>query len=545
MRNIWILTRTLLKNTYRSGGQKKKIWFWLALVLLAVCCLPLIYFIYYQLFYLYFSQGMTGLGLQLGFLIGTVFVIFTALFSFPTMLYFSQDTMVLLPLPVKPRAIVMAKLIIIYLSCLSSVLFTEVPMAAAYAAASGNIAGTVMIVLQMLLTSLSAVLILGILTVIVMRFLPLFANKDRFNLIIGLLAIVFSLAVSISASRLGESMGSSDMEVAMIMIANLQKGGLLPMAMNAFFWLQPAIESIVSINIWQTVLSILLPVILMAVFFWLSDLLYLPSVTRSMETGSSRKGGRLHFTAASYTKAAVKNDFRILFRTPAYLTNCVLSSFMMPVVMAALLLLDPAVAGMELYVPDSMAIPLGFIIGTALTFLAGSLNAVSGTAISREGTSGVQFMKTIPVPMKKQLHVKLYTSVLFTFIGCLCFLVLFHIFFQYTVWADLTYVLSCALTAFVVNWTALFCDGMRPKLVWENETVAVKNNYNLVFSMLISWGMLAILVLPGWLIMEQIYDFSIALTVYAVVLAGLLIVLFFLLEYFAPRLIARKLSSLS
>lgn len=551
MRNVWILTRVLLKNTYKPikkpESWQKQVLRILGIIALMICCLPMLWMIY-GVFAALFQMGFTGVGIQTGLLMVTMIGLMTALFSFPTMFYFSEDTMALLPLPLKPRAIVMARLVVIYMSCLASVALFGLPLLAAYGVYVQKAGGLLLLLMEVLLCSFVIMLILGILTLLVMRFLPFFANKDRFNLIVGLLAIVFSLVISMGSSMMSSMETEADsQQMMLIMAAYLRNGGLIPMGMSFFFWLQPAAQVVAAFSWKPLLLSLAAPVVCTLVFFWLADRLYLPSVTAAMAARTPRRKEALRFDRRSYPRSAVLKELRLLIRTPAYLTNCVLSALLVPILLVLILILNPEMKTLGQLNLDFLSLPQmtagAFVIGVYLMLFVGSLNAISATAISREGTAGIAFMKSIPVPMNEQLQAKVYPGVLFTLAGCLVVLIPFHMYLIYPVWLDVVYGIGCLLCSYLVNWAGLLCDGLRPKLVWENETAAVKNNYNLIFAMLISWALLAILVLPAWgfavwMGLEQ------GVLGYALVLLVLVVGLNIVLDRYGPVLIDRKLSHL-
>ena len=183
-------------------------------------------------------------------------------------------------------------------------------------------------------------------------------------------------------------------------------------------------------------------------------------------------------------------------RSPIYFMNCVMLVFLWP-----LFILIPV----AIQIFQNRDVSIGELLklvsmegtgGTALTLFvvlcislgAGMFNYVAGTAISREGKN-LYFMKVIPVPMKVQLRAKLLTAVSFGVAGttlyCMIFLVASVILFGLPVWT-LPFALVGSVCANVIQCAIqLFVDLFHPKLSWESEQQAVKQNFTVILGMLL------------------------------------------------------------
>ena len=62
-----------------------------------------------------------------------------------------------------------------------------------------------------------------------------------------------------------------------------------------------------------------------------------------------------------------------------------------------------------------------------------------------------------------------------------------HLVIEYPIYLDLIFLLGSALSTIIINLASILVDSYRPKLVWEQETAAVKQNMNGFISMLFSF----------------------------------------------------------
>ena len=205
MRNFAVLTKALLKNSLSLGKKKAKT---LALgALIIVSILPLLWILYTSSVDM-FASRFDLMWLEMFLVATAMLVLWTALFTFASSFYFSNDVPKLLVLPVPSWTIVAAKFVINYISCLTISLIALLPLLVAFIQTHPTqIVGIVMFVLQLFLNILPPLFVMSVLTMLVMRFMPFFANKDRFNLVLGLLGIVFGVSVGVMSNMVSASDG--------------------------------------------------------------------------------------------------------------------------------------------------------------------------------------------------------------------------------------------------------------------------------------------------------------------------------------------------
>lgn len=539
MRDFLILTKALYKANYgmdlKSKQGRKGI---IAMVVLVVCLLPtfaLIFNMFLEGFRLHSFDLMI---MEMGFACLCFLMLWTALFVFPSVFYFSNDLEHLLVLPISGKTIVASKFVIVYISLMLVACIGMLPILVAYImAGNASISSILFYIPQIFLIGLPTTLIVCIFWMILMRLLPFFKNKDRFNMITGILSIGLAIVIGLASSQLGYN--AEDPVLVIQTMANDPEG--IMRIVQIFFNVSFAARSIVESSMVDFLITILILAICMAVFLFLADKLYLSSARDARTSVSSKKKKVSYRKQGSVWINYAKVELLRLTRTPAYMANCVLSSLVMPIMFIAMMVVTPIKEDLRpvletVDIPSLINLPLVLLIaGAAIGFFAGSLNGISATAFSREGKN-LDFVKYVPLDFTKQVLIKESIGILFSLLTCVLMLISVHIVVPYPLWYDLFFVLGAFITSVLVNAIAIFVDGLHPKTDWEDETHAIKNNMNVILEFVISWAILAIVMVPFFM-----FNLSAYWEVYSIAMLILLTLLSVLFVLVTPKIILKHL----
>ena len=142
---------------------------------------------------------------------------------------------------------------------------------------------------------------------------------------------------------------------------------------------------------------------------------------------------------------------------------------------------------LRILVTSGLSMPSMIAIFSALGLFLGGMNGISTTGISREGKSAY-VMKYLPASLEKQVLPKVYVGILIGIIS-----IIFSSIAMLYLGATITKVLVgfiFSLNAVVlINLSGIIIDLYRPKLDWDNEVQAVKQNVNVLFVVLISYAL--------------------------------------------------------
>lgn len=230
-------------------------------------------------------------------------------------------------------------------------------------------------------------------------------------------------------------------------------------------------------------------------------------------------------------------EMRLLIRTPVYALNCIGMCLLMPIMLLVIFLTTDTDTLLQ-QLPDITPyldgkLPYAILAGMAIGFLFSNLNLISATAISREGTN-LSFMKYIPMTLKEQLHAKVLSGILMSVFSML--LTMLCIYYLLPIFPLFWYLLAAAsslITIVLGNYASLALDILHPKLVWEQEAAAVKQNMSGIVSMLAG---MAMMVVTAALLFVLPSDFLPAGTAGMVIVCLALDVVFYMrLDHFAKK----------
>ncbi|MBO5088370.1 MAG: hypothetical protein J6C01_06820, partial [Lachnospiraceae bacterium] len=151
-----------------------------------------------------------------------------------------------------------------------------------------------------------------------------------------------------------------------------------------------------------------------------------------------------------------------------------------------------------LYADRDIRIQLIFLLGiVGISVLVAAINSLSSNAISREGKH-FSFMKYIPVSYWTQWNAKALIGIIFPAAGVLVFFIPVCIILQIPALHILLFTLLSLMSITFVSYMGIYIDSIQPKLIWDDEMSALRENYNTFFSMTISIAFTAIVCVGGF-----------------------------------------------
>lgn len=493
------LTRVLLKNgtgqLSKSGKPLKQL---LLPALLLVALLPLAFAIgnIVSIFYDGLaSVGQTGVLLGLGLALTSLVVFLFGIFYVITVFYFAQDVEHLLPLPLKPAQIVTAKFVTVLLYEYLTQLLLLGPLLIVYGVKDGS--GPlyyIYAVLIFLALPVVPLVLASVVAMAIMSFAGVARNKDRFRMYGGIIAVLASFGLNMFIQRaLNRSMKPEQVQEMLLGGDN----SFLAFATRSFPSVKLAANALLNeaqlAGAAWLVLFAGLTALLYVVFAALAERFYFKGVIGMSETAARRvrlSGSQLdkRTSQQSALKALLTKELRILMRTPPFFLNCVLMSFLWPVLILIPVLTQPGFADMlgtvrtMLGTTSSALVPA---IGLALLLFVSGANATASTAISREG-AGFFVSKYVPVRSGTIIAAKVAAGWLITMIGAALILAVALFLLGLPVPFTLMMLAIAVVATLFTCLTGILIDLWMPKLVWDNEQKAVKQNMNGLFNMLLS-----------------------------------------------------------
>ncbi|AJA47642.1 hypothetical protein CPAST_c15670 [Clostridium pasteurianum DSM 525 = ATCC 6013] len=479
MSKLLILTKILLKNNdnpFESGfSNKKKLGM---IVLIILCFLPITFGFAASTIASYdmlAKLNLQGMLLASTMTLSCITMIVFGFFYIMSVFYFSKDIDTLLPMPLRPYEIIGAKLIIIILFEYLVELIILLPTLVGFCYKAGNPIFIIYGIIIFLTLPIIPIVVCGLISMVIMTFTDLVKDKDRFKFLSGMLGIVMAIVINILIRKIsGPEALISSLRDNSDAINNASKA--FPSARFAAFSLLNSSNISGLLNL---IIFLIISIIVIVIFFAAAEALYFKGAIGISE--STSKGKKL--SHRELNKSSVKNsklksymikELKLLFRTPAYLQNCVLGGVIFPPVMLLIILFSNG--GMSKSFNFQMN-TMFFTIATGIILVTTSFNMICATAISREGESFF-VMRYIPVPYRDQIIAKVLIGIMVSITAVVIMLITGAIVFKISsLMLIMLFIISVIGTIFY-SFLGIFIDLKFPKLDWDNEAKAVKQNFN-------------------------------------------------------------------
>src|SRR5699024_4757627 len=146
--------------------------------------------------------------------------IIQTIFSSINILYFTKDNEYLLPLPLKPYQIILARTNVLIIGEYIMILFLGlIPLIMFGILTGAGIAYYILMLITVLVLPILPILLISIIVMFIMSFAKLTKNRNKFQLIASLLLLVITIALSISISGTNEELTNEEM-AQMVVQAN-------------------------------------------------------------------------------------------------------------------------------------------------------------------------------------------------------------------------------------------------------------------------------------------------------------------------------------
>lgn len=496
MKEVFLLTKVLLKSSISSNNQKKqgplKFVGW---ALLFVYIAGIIGYISFQAISALQPINQEAVFLSLCLMIILGMIIMRALFSSINVLFFSKDIEILLPLPIKSYKIIMAKINCMIISeyIISSVIFLPALLVYGHLLKL-SLYFYIIGILIMLIIPIIPVLIISLFMTLIMKFTNIIRNKDFVQYITIILTLVLVFGV--------QFLTTMDQQITNEELANMlvEANGLVEAYTKFFFTLKPAMQALIQYNSIEGFLNLATIILETGVIYFcvisIMSKFYIKTVT-NITTGITNKKRKNRnekdlYTPKTQCYSYVKKEFQNLTRNPIFLMQCVIPSILFPIIFLFPMYISMRngqmgdVNQIKLIILQGIETPFGVAISVSILMFFYMFNYISITSISRDGENAI-FMKYIPISLEKQCFYKILPGIILNFVPTiyltigLKILLGNNISIQTLIWINLIGILINILN----NYLSIIIDLKRPKLHWSTEYAVVKQNLNMLWEILI------------------------------------------------------------
>jgi ABC-2 type transport system permease protein len=435
-----------------------------------------------------------GLILGMGFSISSLTIFFFGIFYVMSVFSFSKDIESLLPLPLKPSEILAAKFTVTVLyEYLTEAVFLA-PILIGYGIASK--AGLLYYLYSIFLFLAIPVLPLvyaSVISMLIMGFTNLAKNKDRFRIFSGIIAMALAVGLNALTTRFSSSSMSARELQGLLEQGN---NSYVEIMSGIFFSNRFAVTALLNSEalkgLVNLVIFILICLLFVMLFLSFGEGIYYKGVVGISESSVKRKKfseaelGR-SIRQNSALRAYTVKELKLLFRTPVYFMNCVLMNFIFPVFIILPFIVQPdemkELQGLSTYIGTGRGSAVVLAVAFGISVFVTSTNGITSSAISREGTN-IFVCKYLPVGYKTQIMAKVLSGISMGIVGTLSMLLAAAVFMPVPAYLILLVAAESVFGIVFSSFAGILIDLNFPKLVWDNEQKAVKQNFNVVFNML-------------------------------------------------------------
>lgn len=490
--------------------------------------LPLAFGIYFWLLLMFFKQfaaaadfmNVRWLHYALAAAIAVILAVFGSVFSTQSQLFDAQDNELLLSMPIKPRDILLSRLLLVYLL---NFLFTSLVLLPCGIAAlqlfDCTALGIAVYAVFCFLVPLFATALCCLLGWLLSLITAKVNNKAIMNTVMTVLFLVAFYVVYFRFINITMDESGDGMQALQNLIPNLER--VFSQFLAPLYWIGKLFaDGKILLGILAAlvfVLPILLAVYLLSRSFF--------KITMSKAGAKKRVYRQKELRVSGIRSALIRKELKHFTSSAAYMTNCGLGLLMMLVAAVFLLIKRDTVAELSGLLPQ-LGFPQGseaLIVVLALCFL-GFANTMTAPSVSLEGKSR-WIVQSIPADLSHVLFAKADMQLLLTAPVLLIASAAAVIAFKLT---GLGLVLALILPQIVNLLTALaglWLNVLMPKYEWASETVPIKQSAPVA---LVMFGMmLYIMLFAGlyFLLLYKYFSAYVMLAIFGAVSAVLCIIL--------------------
>ena len=483
------------KNLKTALKEKKgrTVGMFIAIAFLVVYLGVILYIVESKMLDIMIGMGAPETLITVAVMLTTVGTLIMSFFFTLSSLYLGRDAAYLAALPLKPRTILSAKLVQVWVSETLIDAIILLPACILYAVKVGVDPGFYLrMIVVWLLIAIIPICVIAFVSSLLIRLTALWKHREILLTVSGLVLMVGYMFLMMNMGQItGDSADSGELikQLAVSSSARIK-------AMTAIFppagW---AADGMLGQNYGMFIVWILISLAVPVITVWLLGYSYRKLSMMQTETpggGKKKFTGRESFTGGSQLKACCMREIKMILRVPSYATN-ILPICFMPLMMVIMILVVGGKSAGEsggfqaLFEKLNPTIVMGIL--TAVMAYVSGMNPALSTAVTREG-KGHDFLTALPVSSHTFIRAKFIVGYGLSMMGIIAAGIALMVFFPIRILEIILALILTFLFSFVNDAIALSRDIKKPRLDWVTEQEAVKQNFGVLISMLLSWVIL-------------------------------------------------------
>ncbi len=483
---------------YKYFKQKKELWQPVIFFIAFLSLLP-IYIGFINLLSGAFgtlkSINQEGVLLLIGILGSQIILFIFGISHIFSKFYYAEDMQILVPLPVKPSTILTARFFTVMINEYLTVFPIILPILLVYGIQS-SLSGLYWLYCILIIFAIPVIplALSTIVTMIFMRYTNIKGKRDLLRVMGGVLMVVVILGIQIITQRTASNIpqgGEAEYIATLINERNIlinQMGISFPPSI----W---ASNALINFNNSSGLFSLLTFVGISVLIFFLmisvSEKVFYKGLIGGGEVSSKKKNLSNKQLSRKIEKirhpilAVLEKDIKILIRTPIFLMNSIGSVIIIPVALSIPLFSsdDMILKTITDFYTSNNIILVNLIMAGFIMFIAAN-NGIGATAFSREGKQ-FWILRVAPLKVEHQLMGKILSSALVQILALIIIIGGASFILPLKLSTIIVVTILGVLGSIPIIEISMLIDIARPILDWDNPQKAVKQNMNVLFSMLV------------------------------------------------------------
>ena len=391
--------------------------------------------------------------------------------------------------------------------------------------------------------SLTAVFIIYLLFILILYFIPALRKKKVMTVIATILLIAFCLFYGLLNSSV--SLSFSNPEFVNDKIGNsIDKISAWGTNVPVFMYISGALNGKIIPILILAALGCLILFVLVPLFgkMYIKSLNGFSDVkSKKITSEKAEEVIKKDVRSVSVFHALFMRDVRNVLREPAFFANGPLFTFIFPVIFAISFGIGFVASGEDLgelfsgiqlklmEIPAEQFTSIKYFVtlgAAAYTVFTGTFANVATTAFSREGKS-LNDLKAMPLKFDMIVKVKFWHAMLYIGIADVISIIILAVIYSFLalpmtlfefVQMCIIMTLVAASISLLLIFVDMFIDTVNPKLNWETPTAASKQNFNVLWSMLLTMVTIAlVVVLVAFVLPKKMFSLLILSCIFIII----------------------------
>lgn len=422
-------------------------------------------------------------------------------------IYFSEDTDILLSMPIDIKDIVSARVIAIGISNLILGFFMCLPFIIKYGISENTgLIYYIYSILNILIVNFSIVFSISIIILLIMSIINL---SNRMKDILKFLGMIIMITVIVIIQVLTQSVVNSATDTQEIIDIINNSESIINKVSTVLINVKFSVKSIVNYDSINGLIYLLASFSIMILIYFLlrfiSGKFLLNGIKKEKEIKKNKKIKSLNKSVKINTVpvALAKRELKLVLKTPIYLFNTLFLGILMPVVMALPAFVSLLKEGIEIstisftinefisQINFFELLPYVILIGFGFGGFIGVLSSILSSTFSREGKK-IWILQVLPIKAMDQIIGRLLANEIALFFVILPSLLLSLVLVRFPIYIYLIFILSVLVVMIPFGLLHMQVDLIMPKLDWTNPQEAMKQNFGIFVSIMLSFALIGL-----------------------------------------------------